>query len=632
MRFKLTVILVLLNIALFGVIFYMDKEAASEHRFAMEHRLVLAPGLVQEADSLRIEGSQLQQKWVMTRRADEWFLTEPVQWPANYFAVNRILNQLKFLEWETRFSVDEIKKSGRSLADYGLDEPKAILTIRRAEKETLISIGESTQIGNRLYILSPDQTEVYVINRELLDSISIDLEELRSQKIFDIPLFEVRSISMQKSTNQRNPAMRLTRGQDGWKFEAPIQIAADSQRVEAVINNLNGLSVISFYSPDPAAQGLNNPSIRLTIEGNNRREMILLGNTVPVESGPLQYYAKLADSPTVFTVPAAPFDTLWETQENLRDKNFLSFDPRELTAIEISLDDINVTLQKLETGAWRVLQMKAGGGLDTWTADPKVTVNVIKELAEVEAQRFVSNAPSASDLKDYGLVEPQRSIILRTGTEKTLLLGDIDVNENLIYAKLDAEPFVYKVETSLLHLLKVNALHYRHRVLEEQPRAARIQTIILRNLEEDNTLLELSIEPNSETWTDVLKDRPEEEHEAVLSLVENLRRFEVKDYLRNTFSDAFNLDTGKALPWKFKLTAEINLPGGSEAQVLTRTYFFTERVGGTTQFGGSPHHQVVFTVNQKLLDALFTLTFDRQPLDLESMEPAEPIPAKPEAI
>lgn len=632
MRFKLTVILVLLNIALFGVIFYMDKEAASEHRFAMEHRLVLAPGLVQEADSLRIEGSQLQQKWVMTRRADEWFLTEPVQWPANYFAVNRILNQLKFLEWETRFSVDEIKKSGRSLADYGLDEPKAILTIRRAEKETLISIGESTQIGNRLYILSPDQTEVYVINRELLDSISIDLEELRSQKIFDIPLFEVRSISMQKSTNQRNPAMRLTRGQDGWKFEAPIQIAADSQRVEAVINNLNGLSVISFYSPDPAAQGLNNPSIRLTIEGNNRREMILLGNSVPLESGPLQYYAKLADSPTVFTVPAAPFDTLWETQENLRDKNFLSFDPRELTAIEISLADLNVTLQKLETGAWRVLQMKAGGGLDTWTADPKVTVNVIKELAEVEAQRFVSNAPSASDLKDYGLVEPQRRIILRTDTEKTLLLGDIDVNENLIYAKLDAEPFVYKVETSLLHLLKVNALHYRHRVLEEQPRAARIQTILLRNLEEDNTLLELSIEPNSETWTDVLKDRPEEEREAVLSLVENLRRFEVKDYLRNTFSDAFNLDTGKALPWKFKLTAEINLPGGSEAQVLTRTYFFTERVGGTTQFGGSPHHKVVFTVNQKLLDALFTLTFDRQPLDLESMEPAEPIPAKPETI
>jgi len=624
MRFKLTVILVLLNIALFGVIFYLEKEAASEYRFTRERRLVLAPGLVEEADSLHIEGPQLPQRWILTRRTDEWFLTEPVQWPANYFAVNRILNQLKFLEWETRFAVEEVKKSGRSLADYGLDEPKVVLTIRRAEEETLITIGESTQIGNRLYILSPDQTEVYVINRELLDSISIDLEELRSQKIFDIPLFEVRSISMQKSTNQRNPAMRLTRGQDGWKFEAPIQIAADSQQVEAVINNLNGLSVISFHSPDPATQGLNNPSIRLTLEGNNRREMILLGNYVPVEAGPLEYYAKLADSPTVFTVPAAPFDTLWETQENLRDKNFLSFDPRELTAIEIGLAELNVTLQKLETGAWQVLQMKAGGGLDSWPADPKVTAEVIKELAEVEAQRFVSNAPSVSDLKDYGLVEPQRRIVLRTGAEKTLLLGDLDVNENLVYAKLDAEPFVYKVETDLLHLLKVNALHYRQRVLEEQPRAARIQSILLRNLEENNTLLDLSIEPNSETWTDVLEDRPEEEREAVLSLVENLRRFEVKDYLRNTFSDAFILDAGKSLPWKFRLTADINLPGGSEAQVLTRTYFFTERVGGTTQFGGSPHHQAVFTVNQKLLDALFTLTFDRQPLDLESMNPAKP--------
>ena len=624
MRFKLTVILILLNIALFGVIFYLEKEAASEYRFTRDNPLVLAPGLVEEADSLHIEGPQLSQRWVLARRADEWFLAEPVQWPANYFAVNRILNQLKFLEWETRFSVEEVIKSGRSLADYGLDEPKAILTIKRAEEETLITIGESTQIGNRLYILSPDQSEVYVINRELLDSISIDLEELRSQKIFDIPLFEVRSISMQKSTNQRNPAMRLTRGQDGWKFEAPIQIAADSQRVEAVINNLNGLSVISFHSPDPATQGLNNPSIRLTLEGNNRREMILLGNSVPVETGPPQYYAKLADSPTVFTVPAAPFDTLWETQENLRDKNFLSFDPRGLTAIEIGIAELNVTLQKLETGAWQVLQMKAGGGLDSWPADPRITAEVIKELAGIEAQRFVSNAPSASDLKEYGLVEPQRRIVLRSDTEKTLLLGDLDVDENLIYAKLDAEPFVYKVETDLLHLLKVNALHYRQRVLEEQPRAARIQSIILRDLEENYTLLELSIDPNSETWTDVLKDRPEEEREAVHSLVANLRRFEVKDYLRNTFSDAFNLDAGKSLPWKFSLKADINLPGGSEAQVLTRTYFFTERVGGTTQFGGSPHHHAVFTVNQYLLDALFTLTFDRQPLDLESMDPAKP--------
>ena len=144
------------------------------------------------------------------------------------------------------------------------------------------------------------------------------------------------------------------------------------------------------------------------------------------------------------------------------------------------------------------------------------------------------------------------------------------------------------------------------------------------NLEENNTLLDLNIDPNSETWTDILKDRPEEEREAIHSLVQNLSRFEVKDYLRNSFSDAFNLDASKSLPWKFKLTAGINLPGGSEAQVLTRTYFFTERVGGTTQYGGSPHHQVVFTVNQYLLDALFTLTFDRQPLDLESMEPAKP--------
>ena len=631
MRFKLTIVLILLNVALFGVIFYLERESASEYRFTKEHRLVLAPGLVEDADSLRIEGPQMPNSWVLSRKADEWLLIEPVQWPANYFAVNRILNQLKFLEWETRFSVDEIKKSGRSLADYGLDKPKVVLTIKRAEKETHITIGESTQIGNRLYILSPDQTEVYVINRELLDSISVDFGELRSQNIFNIPLFEVRSISMQRSTDQRNPTLRLTRGQDGWRFESPIQIAADSQRVEGVINNLNGLRVISFHPPDSAAQGLSNPSMRLTLEGNNRRQTILLGNSVSAEDGPPQYYAKLSASPAVFSVPAASFDSFWETQENLRDKKFALFDPLKLTTIEIGMADRNVTLQKLETGAWQVLQVNADGGLDSWPADPKVTAEVIRELSEVEAQRFVSNAPSASDLNDYGLVEPQRRIVLRSEEESVLLLGDFNLEEKLIYSKLAAEPYVYMVETDLLHLLEVSALHYRQRILEEQPPAARIQSILLRNLEEERTTLELSIEPSVENWPDLLKDYPEEKREAILSLLENLRRFEVKDYIRNTFSDVFQLDAGKALPWKFQLTAGINLPGGSEAQLLTRTYFFTERVGGTTQFGGSPHHHVVFRVNQNMLDALFPLTFESNEPDLDSFAPSEIEPTQPVA-
>ena len=42
-----------------------------------------------------------------------------MQWSANYFAINRILNQLQFLEEEASFPVDDIEKTGQSQPTTG---------------------------------------------------------------------------------------------------------------------------------------------------------------------------------------------------------------------------------------------------------------------------------------------------------------------------------------------------------------------------------------------------------------------------------------------------------------------------------------------------------------------------------
>ena len=61
-------------------------------------------------------------------------------------------------------------------------------------------------------------------------------------------------------------------------------------------------------------------------------------------------------------------------------------------------------------------------------------------------------------------------------------------------------------------------------------------------------------------------------------------------------------------------------------QTAPYTLFFTERTGGGTQLAGSPEFNTVFEADQKLLDALFTLTFG--PHD---PGPAAPAPAAPAA-
>ena len=156
MRYKFTILLIIINLSLFSLIFYVDKKAATIGAFERAKRLVFPPGFVEDSDRLEIEGQKLTHNWVLLRKMELWMLDSPINWPANIYAVTRMLNQLKILEWETRFSVSEIKKTGRSLADYGLEEPKLTLSLSHSGKEKTLKIGESTEIGNRLYNLSPE--------------------------------------------------------------------------------------------------------------------------------------------------------------------------------------------------------------------------------------------------------------------------------------------------------------------------------------------------------------------------------------------------------------------------------------------------------------------------------------------
>ncbi len=626
MRYKFTILLVILNLGLFSLIFYLEKQAATIGAFERAKRLVFPPGFVEDSDRLEIEGRELTQNWALVRKMDQWFLDSPINWPANIYAVSRMVNQLKFLEWETRFSVGEIKKAGRSLADYGLEDPKAILSLSHGDKKKELKIGESTEIGKRLYILSPAEEEVYVVNRELLQSITVDLQDLRSQNIFDIPLFEVRSISIQ-ITAPSNLKVRLARNDKNWVFESPIQTEADSQRVMNTINRLTGLKVIDFQGTDRAQEISANPSLRITLEGNNRRQTLLVGEELTEDERKI-YFARMDGNPTVFTLAAAPINDLRDVQESLRNKSFVDINPLALTSIEIVMSNTSVELQKLETGTWQVLQSNNTGDLSTWTADPQLLNEVISALHEMEAVQFISDAPSAADLEKYGFNDPQRRVVLQTQDKTTLLIGDLDSESELLFAKMTDSPTIYKIKKDILHLLKTRALYYRLRVLEELPQGARVQRISLTDTVNETIVFDKEIDLSNESWSLVLKEYPEKKQKAILELIDTVRKFEVKEYIRNEFSSRFELGD-KEFPWIFRLDVEIHLPGGNEDRMQNRTFSFSERLGGTTQIGGSPDADVVFSINQNLIDSLFELTFEQKSPDDKGLA-EEPLPPSTE--
>jgi hypothetical protein len=590
-----------------------------------------------QADRIELKSTSLDALWVLEKDGSSWKMTEPMQWPANYFAINRILNQLQFLEEEASFSISEIKQTGQNLADYGLEEPWLTLTVSNNDESMELSVGTPTEIGNNSYLLGPNKKNVFVVSNQVIQSLLVDLDDLRNREIFNIPVFEIDALSLQintpESVGTNDFRVRVARTSNGWIFEAPLTAEADATQVSNTINTLTAAKVVEFKeqaTSDPILQGLESPTMRVTLHGNKRRQTLLIGNKVPTTQAdePPTYFARIEDNPTVFTVTAEPFDKLRQAEEALRERNFMNFDPAALTSINLSAGDLQIRIQKLETGnSWQVIESNADTDIQPRHADPDVIDKLITDIRNLRAIDFEVNAPTPTDLDRLGFNTPRRTVKLSLGdSEITLLLAHPDTEQEQLYARSDKAEYIYTVDRrSTLQTIPLNAAYYRKRTLETLPKAAKIRSIQLANLSTGATLFEYTKGEKDILWLNTLKDLPEAEREATLTLLDTIRQFKVKTYLKDGYEDAYHLDSETTRPWVYRLSAEILLPGDETDLVDTRSYVFTDRFSGSIQVGASELHGVIFGIPQATIDALHTFT-DNMQAPPEATD--QPIPEK----
>ncbi len=638
MRTKITVGLLILNAALFSYIFYFEGRIFGPEDITERSRKVFHSE-VADIDYLKIEGRNLGATHILERRRDQWRLTSPVDWPANTHAVSRIINQIQYLERETSFMISELERTELTLADYGLDEPGMTLIFGQGDNRHELQFGAATEIGNRLYILDPSSERVHVVRRDIVTALGTPLDELRSDSIFDIPLFEVRSLTLQLNT-PRSVKMRVVRSGDSWAFETPIQVPANERAVEATVNNLAGLTVRRFegeISDGLDAYGLEKPAMRITLDGNRRNQSLLIGSEVSDPPGPREYYAKIprrtSASPTVFTVDADKVDDLRNAQDNLRDRDFLTFHPEDLSSISIGVHDRDpVSLQRLETGQWQLVSRQPDQSIRLLRADSAVVDRLIERLGNLRARSFESNAPSAADKEEFGLTEPQRKVTLSGARDITLLLGYFSrTRANEIYAKIEGADFVYTVDSSILDALPVISRYYRDRLLMSRPDGAKITSVSLYGLDTDREIFRLELPSSDATWDELLEEEDEAVRDAVQALLPELRQLRVENYILDEFPPMLNMGR-ETRSWIYVVETTYSLTGGEDDQVTYFELYLTDRMGGQNMLVGSPELNVVFSARQEFVDAVSRLIDKSEEVSAPDPDPeADPAAETPES-
>ncbi len=681
MRSKVTVVLLFLNVALFAYIWFYDRPWIRDQQTLETRRRVLGP----EAATIEAltRTTRTGETVKLEKRTDSWWLTAPYEWPADRNAIAGLLSTLELLEHETSFPVAELAASGRSLADYGLADPAVTLGFTSAGRNYTLKVGDTTEVGNRLYVLSSDGTRIHVVGRSLAEAVGLTLDTLRTSSLFTVPVFEVRSLNVQ-SAAPANLKVRLRRDAAGhWAFEAPINARASKAAVEVTINSVNALTARTFLEPrdtDLERAGLNSPAMRVTLEGNARRETLLLGNPTgavippreglpgnPAEHGvsgtntgpaaagngadSTEYFAKIEDKSVVFTtvVPKPLLDVLRAAQEELRDPHVLDFEPAAVTAFTIvAPGQPELALQKLEgEQGWQAIVRVPGSTPQAIAADPGVVKDLLQKISLLSARearpgapKFLSDAPTASDLENWGFNRPEREITLNLSTgggplakeasTLTLQVGVSPDKPGEAFARVTNAPFVYQILPDILDEAPALARHFRRRVLRELPEAARITDLKLTALPAGTEIFAAHNETALTAESLATAKLPEKARAVLTTLLGQLRTLRAKAFTAGTFIPEHAETPRGSQPWKCRLDVTLVLPGGNGAAPVptVSTLYFSDRLGGTTMLVGTPEFDgVVFEATQEMLDAIFALTYSEK----QDPGPAAPAPAVPAA-
>lgn len=613
MRWKITILLILLNIGVFyGILFFKQYK----HSEINTSKNIWGSAIV-DIDRLEIINKSFKEPRIIERHNGQWKIISPIEWPANLFAVQRIITQLQFLIYEARFSIEEVEAAGQSLENYGLKDPNIILKFHGINGEHSLAIGNATHLGNRLYVMDPDQKNILVIKDSLLDSIVANLEDLRNQQIFNIPLFELNKLKIQL-ISPHNLKIWLSKEKGSWIFDAPIQTNANNVLVNNAINQLSAISINRILLGDEAEQArqlLHHPIMKVTLEGHTQKQTLIVAKADKQSETDSEYLAQLEDNSTVFTVSSKPFAALQDAQEELRDKQLITINPNSLQNITISQSNNKVQLQKLEDGKWQFISHDSSGRLITITADQEEIDKTQKRLQALTILSFASDAPSSSDLDNFGFNDPQRIIKLEGDKTQTLLIGQIDPSSGNLYAKLTESPYIYLINPNILASLPVNELHYKMRLLDKLPKGASINGLKIIHLGPQEKILFDQHINSTTNWETILSPLDENKKKSIIGIIDGIKEFKVKNYLKSNFEHKVSLDPIVQFPWILKVQAEVALASGDSSETKTIEYYFTKRLSGNLQIGGSLEQNVTFSAEQNWIDDLFIFHEEIQSLE-----------------
>ncbi|MEE8162335.1 MAG: DUF4340 domain-containing protein [Acidobacteriota bacterium] len=265
---------------------------------------------------------------------------------------------------------------------------------------------------------------------------------------------------------------------EGWTLQEPIETAADSANLEALLRNLEGARrdrTLAAETDESETYGLTEPRMTLKIRTGDQERTLLIGGEDYTGS---KIYVQFAGTSDVFLTSDQIYSSADKDLKDWRSKKVLFFESNKTQAIEIDGPKGQIRLRRRED--WFLEKPLSE------RADQNTVSSLLSALQYGEAQDFVSDQPK--ELNQYGLDNPRAKIRVRhEGQDRwsELEVGK-EVDGNYYARNPDRVP-VFTVQEDLLSKLTQDLWAFRDKDVINVPQDQIAQLVIRR--EEDEIVL-----------------------------------------------------------------------------------------------------------------------------------------------
>lgn len=446
---KTTIILAIVLFIIAGYYYFFEIKLANKDAEKKEKEKILFSMSKDNINSIIYENNNRRIKAELVQKNNSWFLKSPVDYKADTYNVDTMLNTILNAQYEEK--IENVK----NLDDFGLKVPSIVYTLdtKKDGKKSFI-VGEKSPTDSSLYV-SLGNNIVYLIGGSNFYPLDKTVFDLRDKSIFS---FEKENITTTKINNSFGNFVLKKDKDSNWNIESPKKYKADKFKMDNIFTKLFEDKLSDFVLDNPTEKdletyGLTKPNMTIFMSNDKGINANLL---MGLDTGDYTY-AKLDDKNVIFKVNKSISDFFKVTLNDLRDKNIVTLDSSKVTKIVIESKDKNIIAEKVLVEA----KDKKDKNLKDEKAWKFIKKDKNEKLTIEDLQAFVDKLSNLNFEKVYSndkniiLGEKLINVTLteegRTEQVKLTFGGETKENKANIYvSKSDIKDEVYSVIKSVL--------------------------------------------------------------------------------------------------------------------------------------------------------------------------------------